>query len=416
MPGDAASKEAAVDDGVNDAVPATHTAPRVPSPAEREAPSDRRSTPPSAARSGDDGRGLLGLRARLDKMSRPRSRSDDLDSDSSSTSSLPRGGPPAKRRPSTREWSPERSARAGDPTGAVGAPPSPPEDSFDFARLANSEAPPPPTGLNDAVPSTDPSASGTADGPPDAATTRSAAGPSSVARDLGVKHTPGRVVTIDEVISLVHPDDEGSILARRAASARTLATADVVCTRHVIVSGRSRRARPVVNLLGDPGAEDLISLQAALSVSLAAPAPTATPAAAGVNVNRDYAHWRWACESLPKPKEAGDWLLYCARCFCYVCNKRAGECDDWTLHAFATEGGCWEEMRRVARRRRNGHAPARAEAAEREARAVRDKVLEDVEMGAGVEETGGAVVGARLMVSAEDEPPGEGTGSDTEEH
>lgn len=203
--------------------------------------------------------------------------------------------------------------------------------------------------------------------------------------DAATPTTPGPRVSDDNVISLLHSGGEGAVLARRAESARAAEAADVVCAGHIVKSGRSRRSRPVVSLLGDDdGVEDLLALQAAAASAAASPAkPTAAVgapadgevvavAATGLVPNRDYAHIRTECQALPP---GSDWLAICPKCYCFVCDIPAGECTQWDLHAFATPGvECWDKLRNVERKCRKGKKPRAAKKWEREACAIRERV------------------------------------------
>lgn len=64
-----------------------------------------------------------------------------------------------------------------------------------------------------------------------------------------------------------------------------------------------------------------------------------------INPNIDYPHQRHFC-GLYK-FEMNNSLLFCQKCYCYVCNIPAQDCKTWSIHCHAHDSLEWREQRRV---------------------------------------------------------------------
>ena len=67
-----------------------------------------------------------------------------------------------------------------------------------------------------------------------------------------------------------------------------------------------------------------------------------------INPNIDYPHQRHFCGLYKFEKNNSNYnsLLFCQKCYCYVCNIPAQDCQSWSLHCNADDSLEWKEQRR----------------------------------------------------------------------
>ena len=52
----------------------------------------------------------------------------------------------------------------------------------------------------------------------------------------------------------------------------------------------------------------------------------------GNNALVDFPHSQDICATLPFAARSGDNIMYCPKCYCYVCDILSSECTSWDLH------------------------------------------------------------------------------------
>ncbi|KAI0564222.1 hypothetical protein FGB62_29g05 [Gracilaria domingensis] len=77
-------------------------------------------------------------------------------------------------------------------------------------------------------------------------------------------------------------------------------------------------------------------------------APQVVALKRGINPLQDYVHPRFSCTRVPfKPESAAN---FCPKCFCFVCDINAAQCQKWADHCGAIDNEEWKRKRRDVRK------------------------------------------------------------------